>query len=515
MTPDKRTKSYLRMGAILTSLLLPALTLVPFGSLWLWQHGYVLHWALATGSLVGLATFLMRRFLKPIAPASPEGIAAQTHTVADDLADASWTPAETQAWADVVAMAQRVDVARLTTREAVLELGAETVRAVATRLHPEVADPLWQFTVPEAFALLERVSRRLGTFAVETIPLSDRLTVARALSLYQWRGAVDIAEKAYDVWRLVRLINPMTAATQEMRERLSRQMLQWGRTHVTQRLAHAYVTEVGRAAIDLYGGRLRVSARQLETTISSESQADSVEIAGRDVEPLRILIAGQTGAGKSSLVNALANEVQAVVDALPATAGFMPYELRKEGFPSAQLIDAPGLGPSPDATEALVKKATNCDLVLWVVAAHRADREIDRLAIVALREKFEATPDRRAPPILLILAHVDRLRPFQEWNPPYDLQSIDQPKAVSIRAAMDAAALDLKFGLDQLVPISLVAGAHYNIDALWARMLMALPDARRAHLVRRLHDAKSDWNWHRIWSQAATAGRVLAKTLRP
>ena len=60
----------------------------------------------------------------------------------------------------------------------------------------------------------------------------------------------------------MRLVNPLTAATQEMRERLSGQMLQWGRAHVTQRLAHAYVTEVGRAAIDLYGGRLRVSARQ-------------------------------------------------------------------------------------------------------------------------------------------------------------------------------------------------------------------------------------------------------------
>jgi uncharacterized protein len=273
MTPASRAKSYLLTGAILTGLLLPAVTLIPFGSLWLWQHGFILHWAVATGGLVGLATLVQWRLLQPIAPATDATGAAGTPP-AIELADPSWNAAEAQAWADVMALARRVDVSRLTTRESVLELGAETVRAVARRLHPEASDPLWQFTVPEAFALLERVSRRLGKFTAESIPLSDRLTVARALSLYRWRGAVDVAEKAYDVWRLIRLVNPLTAATHEMRERLSRQMLQWGRDHVTQRLAHAYVTEVGRAAIDLYGGRLRVSVRELSSGDSDDRALD-------------------------------------------------------------------------------------------------------------------------------------------------------------------------------------------------------------------------------------------------
>ena len=267
--------------------------------------------------------------------------------------------------------------------------------------------------------------------------------------------------------------------------------------------------------IDLYGGRLRVSSQQLETGLSGASRAEDAEIAARTVEPLRILLAGQTGAGKSSLVNALANEVQAVVDPLPATAGFIPYDLRKEGFPSARLIDTPGLGPSPETNEALVGNARNCDLVLWIVAAHRADREIDRLALMALRDGFAAMPDRRVPPILLVLSQIDRLRPFQEWMPPYDLASTDRPKAVSIRAAIDAAAEDLKFELHDVVPVNLAAGATYNIDALWAAIDMALPQAQRAKLVRQLQDAKSNWSWRQVWSQAAEAGRVLGRTLRP
>ena len=53
--------------------------------------------------------------------------------------------------------------------------------------------------------------------------------------------------------------------------------------------------EVGRAAIDLYGGRLGVPAHRLETEVSPTTAAERTAIADRIAEPLRILIAGQTG----------------------------------------------------------------------------------------------------------------------------------------------------------------------------------------------------------------------------
>ena len=101
------------------------------------------------------------------------------------------------------------------------------------------------------------------------------------------------------------MLNPATAVTQELRERLSNQMYRWGREELAKRLARGYVKEVGRAAIDLYGGRLRVSAEELEAHITEASARDRHAAAQVQAEPLRLLVCGQVKAGKSSLINAL------------------------------------------------------------------------------------------------------------------------------------------------------------------------------------------------------------------
>ena len=144
----------------------------------------------------------------------------------------------------------------------------------------------------------------------------------------------------------------------------------------------------------------------------------------REAEPIRILVAGQTGAGKSSLVNALANAVEAAVDALPATARFTGYRLTHEGLPAALIVDSPGL-TGADKLGPLIEAADDCDMMLWVCSAARAAREIDANALAAIRAHFAAEPSRRRPPMLLVLTHIDNLRPFNEWDPPYDLTAGD------------------------------------------------------------------------------------------
>jgi uncharacterized protein len=502
-----------RMMIVALGLFIPALSLIPLGSIWLWQHGYLIYWAGFTLAAVG-AAYLGQRWLfseKTKPSAADIGETAESDGQGATL---GWSPLEEQAWADVMSLAQRVDPNRLASQESFLRLGQETIDTVARRLHPERSDPLWQFTPPEALAIIERVARRLRLFLIESVPFGDRVTVAQALALYGWRGAVDYVERAYDVWRLIRLANPVTAATQEAREQLSKALVQWGRDEIARRIAEAYVRETGRAAIDLYGGRLRVSSEALAGYVSPATAADSAAISSVRAEPLRILVAGQTSAGKSSLVNALAREAKAAVDALPATAAFTPYVLEREGFPAALLIDSPGLGPDPKQFPAIVEKAADCDLVLWVIAVHRADRDVDRQALDVFRRHFAARLNRRRPPIVFVATHIDRVRPFDEWAPPYDLTADTDAKAANVRAAIAAAAQDLGFGADEAVPVAMPDHAEpYNIDAAWGRIAEALPEAMRAQLLRCLNQLKAGRGWSSVWSQASKAGRAIAGSL--
>jgi predicted GTPase len=492
---------------LIIALALPLLSLVILGTLWLWQKGYVVPWAItacvATVSAYAVERWLLRDAVKG---ADTEDTLART----DDLA---WTTREKAAWDDVSRIVDDIVPATLNSRDAILALGARTVDAVARRMHPDEKDPVWNFTVPEALALVERVSRELGPFVRENIPLGDRLTLGQAMSIYHWRSVLGVAQTAFDLWRIIRLMNPASAVTQEMRENVTRQLYDWGRDELGRRLAAAYVREVGRAAIDLYSGRLRVSAETLATAVTNETQQDRVEAATM-AEPLRILIVGQTSAGKSSLVNALCEEIRAAVDVLPATNGYTSYELEREGAPRALLIDSPGLVADAAATTLLIKEADHSDLIIWVTSATRPDRETDRKALSAVRDHLIARIERRPPPIIVVLTHVDQLRPSKEWNPPYNLET-GGSKASSIREALEVTAEELAMPLQMLVPICLDrTRGLYNVDVLWAKILDAMPEAQSARLLRVLVAKATEASWRRLWSQAVNAGRVITRALR-
>ena len=300
-TMARRTtaSSAARFALIATALLLPTLSMIPLGGLYLWEKGWLLVWA-ACAAISVATVYVAQSWLF----ASP-GVAPATDASGpqDSPPNPTWTPVEEKAWADVRRIAVTVDVDSLTDTAALMDVAHKTINAVANRIHADKDDALWRFTMPEALAITERVSGRLNDFIVRNIPFGDRLTVSQALQIYRWRSIAGVAERAYNLWRIVRLGNPATALTHEARERLSRAMMQWGREHVAKRLAETFVEEVGRAAIDLYGGRLALS----HSSIHSDSgfADDSNHRLDLSLAPVHIAIVAERSLDRAALLNLL------------------------------------------------------------------------------------------------------------------------------------------------------------------------------------------------------------------
>jgi hypothetical protein len=249
------TLTPLRMFIVFLGLLLPTLALIPIGSLWLWQHGYLIHWAIATLACTLIAYAFERLTLGKPSPA-PE-IRPVSAAMAKDGEISEVATLRVQAEAAVEALSKEASLQAIASWNDLLNTGLETVETVAKVYHPDRKDPMLRFTVPEALTLIEQVSGRLRPIFHGIIPLGSRLTVAQFAQIYRWRGVYDVAGRAWSIWRIARMINPATAATYEMRERLSKSIMHWVKDTITGRLARAYIQEVGAAAVDLYSGELR------------------------------------------------------------------------------------------------------------------------------------------------------------------------------------------------------------------------------------------------------------------
>jgi hypothetical protein len=251
------TLTPLRLFIVSLGLLLPTLALIPVGTIWLWERGYLIYWAVGT-LVCTLIAYLFERYTlgRPdVTPAAERSRTTAALEVSADKLDTLRAKAE----AAVEALAEDASPEAIGSWNDLLNTALQTIETVAKVYHPDRKDPMLRFTVPEALTLVERVSGRLRPIFEGTIPLGNRLTVAQFAQMYRWRGIYDVAGRAWAIWRILRFMNPATAVTYEMRERLSKSIFQWVRETITGRLSRAYVNEVGAAAVDLYSGKLRHS----------------------------------------------------------------------------------------------------------------------------------------------------------------------------------------------------------------------------------------------------------------
>ena len=297
-------------------------------------------------------------------------------------------------------------------------------------------------------------------------------------------------------------LNPIAAAGQEFSRVFSDKTVDAISYRLRAMVTQEFVLTVGRAAIDLYSGRLALSDEDLHA-----ARAHELATAAGPVGPVRLVLIGQVSAGKSSLVNALAQESRSAVGPLPTTARVAEYRLEQAGRPAVSLVDMPGLEDGTE--EEFLEQVERADLVVWVASATQPARDTDRKALAAVRAWAAAQLTRRVPPIVLALTHIDELRPASEWQPPYDIVAPAGPKARSIRAAIDSVAKVLDLSAAAIVPVAMPPDREpYNIDALWAAIALELDEARLVQLDR-LRIGRQGLSLRELAEQLGQAGRFV------
>jgi predicted GTPase len=485
---------------------LPWLSLLVLGMLWLWQGGHVWQWAIGAALLALLAW--------PLARSVRRRANAEARLALGELAEpsAGWNVVERDAWAEVLAIADATAPFSFIELDPLVASARQTIEAVSRRFHPEAHTAWAQFSLPEALLLAERLCRDVRREALRHIPgvrqmrLSHLLWVQRQSDRYG-----EVAHRGwrvgYGVWRVVRaVLNPLQAAGQEA----SGMFVEKAASVFSYRL-RAYATrllvlEIGRASIDLYSGRLALSDDEVRAARERDMAATAEPLA-----PVRIVLIGQVSAGKSSLLNAMAQEIRGAVGPLPTTSRAAEHRLDLEGRPTVMLVDMPGIGESSETPSDLLAQAERADLIMWVASATQPARAPDRKGLDDFRAWARSQLARRVPPVLVALTHVDELRPAIEWTPPYDVIAPAGPKARAIRAALDAAARALDLPVDVIVPVAMPPGREpYNIDALWARIASELDEAKLVQLDR-LRVGQRGLSLREVAGQLGHAGRTIIK----
>jgi len=447
---------------------IPILLLAGFGLYGLFRYGYWLAFLVAlliSTLLVGLGLLLTRRRVTAkVAPAVEQ--AAQKAPKVPDY----WLERDRQIQQQMLpelleSLKARPEWPQLP------DNGLSVVRRVAELYRSDSKRAHWAFTAPELLAITEQVSRRYRKVLKTHVPGIEHLKLSTLMSVNEQLDRFGPwAMRAFNTYRALRMVTP-DGLVAEMLSRLRGEVFHGLSDELQGRLKYLLLLEVLRAAIDLYGGHFRFDDAELKST--DATREDQARMAA-PLEPIRIGLIGQVGAGKSSLINALTGAMHAEVSALPATDGVQVHDCRIDGDLALRLVDLPGLNGEGKTEKLLFEQVRECDVLLWVLKANQPARALDQQLRRRLDDWFAQPKNtgHRPPLVIGVLSQIDKL------------STDPQAPVVAEALAFNRELL----GLEQMVPVALQP-QPVNLERLRALLQEGYNNAANVQLNRRRREA--------------------------
>jgi GTPase Era involved in 16S rRNA processing len=456
---------------LLLSLLVatPWLALGFLGMIWLWQNSYMIVWAVASAAL-GLLAWPISVFVRK---RGTEEVRIALGNVANP--SPSWSEDDTSAWAEVIRLVDKTAPFSFTATEPIIAGVRQTVQVAAAHFHSKSSNAWAQFSLPEALVLTERLCRDVRREILKHVPGARVMTLGHLLWIRTQNDRYGaFASQGWKIgftaWRMLRAtVNPLQATVQE-----TSNVVMLEAVKVLSYRLRAYITrllllEVGRAAIDLYSGRLSLS----EDDMREAREHDDSKVLQLGA-PIRITVIGRDDVGKSKVVSALANADGSVASVSRTATASLEYFVDRKERQCVILCDEPDLVHGTGLPSTIAASAERADLTLWVTSAVSPGDDLDRSGLREYRSWAKRQRSRKTPAILMVLSHVDQLKPAEGGV-----------EDESIRAAVTAASRALAVPEDSIVPVALQsANSTYNIEHLWTRIEMEFDAARLVQLDR-------------------------------